>query len=91
MNSKVLYKRIEPYKCPKCNQDSLFFSSLKGDINYKEIFKNGNTLTDVVNYLYKFHIKFLRCKNCNNTYIIDWTKKWPLPLTDKEKIQAFGV
>lgn len=93
MNKKLLYHIIEPYKCPICKEDLLFFTTKFNDkiIDYKRLLDNGNTLDETKHYLEKRNIRHFRCIHCDREFIIDWTEGWPIPITNKDKLKIFGV
>ncbi len=90
--SKILYNLIQPYKCPICNEDLLFFTSKHNKIiDYKRFLDNGNTLAEMKGYLEKRDIRHFKCIKCDKEFIIDWSEGWPVPVTDIDKLKAFGV
>ena len=92
MTNKILYHLIHPYRCPICNEDLLFFTTKTNKIiDYKHILSNANTLSDTITFLGSRNIKHFKCIKCNKEFIIDWSKGWPEPLTDREALKKFGV
>lgn len=90
--SELMYHLIQPYKCPACNQEMLFFTTKDNKvIDYKRFISNANTLDETIKYLGKRDIRFIKCIQCGKTYIIDWTDGWPKPLTERKKLKEFGV
>lgn len=85
--------KIDPYKCPICNQDMLFFTTSNNVlIDYKGLMdRSVNGIYSIRSYLGERHIKFIKCLVCNKTSIIDWSDTYPVPLADKEELKKFGV
>ena len=85
--------KIDPYKCPICNQDMLFFiTSNNVLIDYKGLMdRSVNGIYSIRKYLGERHTKFIKCLACNKTSIIDWSDTYPVPLTNKEELKKFGV
>lgn len=87
-----LYHLIKPYKCPVCNQDMLFFTTKDGNlIDYKKFIHRADSLENMEDYIGRRNVKFIKCINCNRSFIIDWTNGWPIPLTDRNKLKEFGI
>ena len=88
----TLYHLITPYRCPKCGQDMLFFTTKDGRIiDYKKFLDSAKSLDELKDYLERRNIKFIKCLGCDKSYITDWTNGWPEPLTDIIKLKRFGV
>lgn len=89
---KPMYEIIKPYKCPKCNEDMLFFETKHNTIiDYKSILSLAKTASECKQYLEKRDIKHFKCIYCGGIFLIDWTKNWPYPLTDINVIKQFGI
>lgn len=90
---KEMCSIITPYRCSKCGQDMLFFTT-NGNIlvDYKKLFVNNMmTMSEIKEYLAKKKVKYMKCIGCNTTYIIDWTNGYPYPLLDANVLNKFGV
>lgn len=89
---KEMVKINKPYVCKKCNSEMLFFLTKRSSlIDYKTLFSNGTTKDELINKIENRNIKFIKCINCGNTFIIDWRTGWPLQLMDKNELDKFGV
>ena len=86
-------KIVPYYRCPKCGQEMLFFTTRKHTlIDYKGLMlQNSRTLPDIKEYLGDKDIKYFKCLGCNQLYIIDWSNHFPKPLTQKSELAKFGV
>lgn len=88
----LLCHTIKPYICTNCNQDTLFFYTKKGTlIDYKTLMVNGTTRKELIEELQYKNVKYLKCINCGKTFIMDWRKRFPIPLEDRNKLTEFGV
>lgn len=89
---KEMCKIITPYKCVKCNKDSLFFTTKNNIlIEYKSLIDNGYNANNIIKYLETKDIKYLKCLSCGKIFIIDWTLKYPKQVIDKNILKEFGV
>lgn len=86
--------KIIPYRCPKCNNDLLFFVSQRNPtrlVDYKNLMNTTSNISELKEYLYhRSDLSYLKCLCCNKLYIIDWTHEYPIPLTDKNVLSKFG-
>ena len=81
-----------PYRCKKCNQDMLFFTTADNMlIDYKGLMTKGRDIFDIKEYLYKKRVRYLKCISCGDISIIDWSCSYPEQLKDREAIDKFGV
>lgn len=88
----LMCKRITPYVCKQCNQETLFFSTKNNMlIDYKSLMKKGLNRYSLIKYLQDKNIKYIKCINCNKEYIIDWTDGYPTQLLDINIIKDFGI
>lgn len=91
MDKTLLCTVINPYCCPNCGQNMLFFATDKGMlIDYKMMFNKQYTKYDIINHLSNKKIRYMKCIACGKTYILDWRNGYPYPLTDVEVIKQFG-
>ena len=82
-NSKIICRYITPYICDVCSQDTLFFITKNNVlIDYKSIINKGLNRYSLIKYLQDKNIKYIKCINCNKTYIIDWRTGYPKQLLD---------
>lgn len=85
-------KMITPYRCSVCGQDTMFFVTGRHTIiDYRMLFYKGITSYELKNYLRSRDVKYIKCISCNKIYVIDWTKGFPIALTNKEELKTFGV
>lgn len=90
--NRLLYKRINPYRCKICGQEMLFFETKYNKlIDYKRFLDNANALDEMKQKIEKRGIKYIRCICCGKSFIIDWSNGWPEQLTDKEVMKNFGL
>ena len=83
---------VPHFRCAKCGQDMLFFSTRSGMlIDYKKLISNGRVLSDIKDYLENRNVRYFKCIACNKLYIIDWSNGYPVPLLDKECLAKFGM
>lgn len=83
---------ITPYKCSKCGQEMLFFITNSGLLlDYKKLFYSGLSAQEIKNFVANNKVKYIKCIGCNNTFIIDWRKKYPMQLLDKNLLKEFGI
>ena len=77
MNEMCTYRK--PYACKKCGQEMLFFTLPNGMlIDYKRLlFRKSATLFEVKDYLSSRKIRGIKCLNCQEEFIIDWTMGLP--------------
>ena len=89
---KRLCKKINPYRCKVCNQDMLFFVTSRNTlIDYKALIEHSDDVLMLKKYLMLKDVQYIKCITCNKSYIIDWSKHIPVPLTDKTHLSKFGV
>lgn len=90
--NEVMCELINPYKCPKCNQDVLFFvTSSNTLIDYMQLFKKGMSKDQIREYLAEKRVRYIKCIKCNTVHIIDWSKGYPVPLLKRSDLKKFGV
>ena len=89
---RQIYHLIPSFRCKRCGQEMLFFTTSSGNmIDYKEFINHMSSLQHLINALTWRKVRFLKCLCCNQSYIIDWSKGWPEQLTDITKLQKFGI
>ena len=90
MNNKLLYHRITPYRCKICNQDTLFFETAYGTvIDYKNFLNCAISREDMISKIERKEIRFLKCIQCQRSFLIDWTNGWPEQLLDASALKKF--
>lgn len=91
MEHREMCRIIHPYTCPACGNDMLFFTRIRNNavIDYKNITQTMNN-TEVMDYLYKKDVEYLKCVMCKKMYIIDWTRGYARPLRDRNVLEQFG-
>lgn len=83
---------ITPYKCKICGGELLFFETDRHTlIDYKYLFMRSDSKDTLINRLRNKHIKFIKCLQCNRSYIIDWTNGYPQQLMNKKALTKFGI
>lgn len=89
---KEMCKIINPYRCPNCGNDVLFFTKNHSGtvIDYKFLIDSGYGLNDLINYLGDKNIRYIKCLACQKMYIIDWSNGYPVPLLDRNALKQFG-
>lgn len=89
----IMCRYITPYKCKKCGGELTFFTTLKGTlIDYKRLLRLSKDKQDFLTKLRRYHIRSIKCLQCNKEYIIDWTNRgYPEEMVDKAKLQSFGI
>lgn len=91
MEMKNMCNRITPYRCPKCGNDLLFFETkFNKIIDYKGLMDKSFILPEIKEYLGTKGVKYIRCISCKESFIIDWSNGYPVPLIDKNKLKSFG-
>lgn len=89
--AEQLYHLIKPYQCKICHKESLYFMTKQGIlIEYRPFIKDALSLQRLIEKLTYQGIRFLRCTNCNISYVIDWSHGWPEQLVDLKVLQEFG-
>ena len=91
MEHREMCRIIHPYTCPACGNDMLFFTRIRNNavIDYKNITQTMNN-TEVMDYLYKKDVEYLKCVMCKKMYIIDWTRGYARPLRHRNVLEQFG-
>lgn len=92
MPYKELCRIVYPYTCPVCG-NSLFFTKTRTNINidYKRLMNESSyNKEELTEYLSSKNIEYLRCRDCNRLFIIDWSKGFPRALRNVDVLKKFG-
>ena len=74
--------------CPVCKAQRVELFSFNGyPQNYKEAV-NAHLIGYDISYD-KYEIRTMRCKSCNREFVIDWSDKFPRPLSNTYKTNSF--
>ena len=92
MELKEMCRIMHPYTCPVCGNDMLFFTRAKNNmiIDYKNILQNNTNNDELMDYLSRKDVEYLKCVICGEIYIIDWSYGYARPLVDKSILKRFG-
>lgn len=88
--SNLMCRVITPYICPVCGKPTLFFlNKFNKLIDYKALIDRQTSLYGIKNYLSANNARCIKCIECNQEYIIDWSNDYPTILTDLDKLNKF--
>ena len=89
--SKQMCELITPYICPVCGKPTLFFvTKFNKIIDYKLLMNKQTTLSELTDLLSNNRITKIKCIQCNNEYMIDWSGGYPTAVTDLKVLEKFG-
>jgi hypothetical protein len=87
---ELMCEIVKPYVCPICNQPTLFFiNKYNKIIDYKALIDRQTTLYGLKNYVAVNNVTKLKCIECNQEYMMDWSNGYPTILSDKHKLDKF--